>query len=49
MAKIIIRANVANPSFLVSQKVISVPTNMLTTPSNVEVVITPVGIFQQEY
>tara|TARA_B110000046_G_scaffold185954_1_gene230744 strand:+ start:12730 stop:14496 length:1767 start_codon:yes stop_codon:yes gene_type:complete len=43
MAKIIIRANVANPSFLVSQKVISVPTNMLTTPSNVEVVITPVG------
>ena len=43
MAKIIIRASIANPSFIANQKVINATSNTSTKPSNVEIVITPIG------
>ena len=43
MAKVIIRSNVADPNFLVSQKVLEVPLNKPTIASKTDIIISPIG------
>ena len=43
MAKLILKANLADSGFIVAQKVIDIPINISTKPSDTEVMISPVG------